>query len=232
MLVLAVDTSGTTGSLAVLDENNILGVISTSSAEAYSSRLFRQLEFLLAELNLALPQFDLYAVSAGPGSFTGLRVGLAAVKGWAEVYSRPVAAISALEAIAHEAHATTSAIAAVQDARRGQIFAALYVAGPQALSNIVPPSVMSAEEFLAVVDEQIAGESLTIATPTPELIQPALAKSSFAASPVVRVSPVLAPAIAQLGKQRAARGELTTALELDANYIRRSDAEVLWKAQQ
>lgn len=231
MLVLAVDTSGTMGSLAVLKDSDLLGVVSTSSAEAYSSRLFRQLEFLLAELKVGLPQFDLYAVSAGPGSFTGLRVGLAGVKGWAEVYERPVAAVSALEAVAYEAHVTTGMIAAVTDGRRGQIFGALYEASPSGSRPVMPPCVLSAEEFLSEAATHVAARPLTIASPSPSLIQPALSQSSLSSATIVRVSPVLAPAIARIGEARAARGDLTTALELDANYIRRSDAEVLWKPQ-
>ena len=230
MLVLAVDTSGIVGSLAVLKNDDILGVVSTSSDEAYSSRLFRQLEFLLAELKLGLPQFDLYAVSAGPGSFTGLRVGLAAVKGWAEVYERPIAAVSALEAVAYQAHVASGFVASVLDGRRGQIFGSLCVAESSGLRVIVPACVLGPGEFLAAVEEHVGHHDLTISTPAPEIIQSALAQSKVAAR-VVKVSPVLAPSIGCVGIQRAARGELTTALELDANYIRRSDAEVLWKAQ-
>ena len=229
MLVLAVDTSGIVGSLAVLKDDAILGVVSTSSDEAYSSRLFRQLEFLLSELKLGLPQFDLYAASAGPGSFTGLRVGLAAVKGWAEVYGRPIAAVSALEAVAYQAHVFGGFVAAVLDGRRGQVFGALYAMGASGLSVIVPACVVGAAEFLAAVKESVGQHDLTIATLAPEIIQPALAQSNLAAR-IVKVSPVLAPPIGCVGIQRAARGELTTALELDANYIRRSDAEALWKA--
>jgi tRNA threonylcarbamoyladenosine biosynthesis protein TsaB len=230
MLVLAVDTSGVVGSLAVLKNDDILGVVSTSSDEAYSSRLFRQLEFLLAELKLGLPQFDLYAVSAGPGSFTGLRVGLAAVKGWAEVYERPIAAVSALEAVAYQAHVATGFVAAVLDGRRGQVFGALYEEGASGLRVIVPACVLGAGEFLAAVEDHVGQHDLTISSPAPGIIAAALAQSKVAVR-IVKVSPVLAPSIGCVGIQRAARGELTTALELDANYIRRSDAEVLWKAQ-
>jgi tRNA threonylcarbamoyladenosine biosynthesis protein TsaB len=231
MLVLAVDTSGIMGSLAVVRDGDILGVVSTSSDEAYSSRMFRQLEFLLAELKVGLPAFDLYAVTAGPGSFTGLRVGLAAVKGWAEVYGRPIAAVSALEAVAVQALAKEGMVAAILDGRRGQIFGALYVAESGGMRELVPACVLDATEFLAVVEGHVGVGLLTIATTRPELFEGALAKSSLAGATVIRVSPVLAPSVARIGIERALRGELTNALELDANYIRRSDAEVLWKAQ-
>src|SRR5580692_9009830 len=83
VLILALDTSSPAGSLAVLRDEKVIGAVSTWTAEIYSSRMFRHLEFLLKDLHLDLGDFDLFAVAAGPGSFTGLRVGLAAVKGWA-----------------------------------------------------------------------------------------------------------------------------------------------------
>ena len=83
VLILALDTSSPTGSVAVVEDSRLLAVISTTTDEPYSSRIFRQLEFLLNELHLRLDQFDLFAVNAGPGSFTGLRVGLTTSKAWA-----------------------------------------------------------------------------------------------------------------------------------------------------
>src|SRR5271166_5021543 len=91
VLVLALDTSSPSGSIAVLRDEKVIGVVSTTGDETYSSRMFRQLEFLLAELKLSHGDFDLFAVNSGPGSFTGLRVGLTAAKGWAEVYAKPAA---------------------------------------------------------------------------------------------------------------------------------------------
>jgi tRNA threonylcarbamoyladenosine biosynthesis protein TsaB len=226
MLTLALDTSSRIGSLAVLRNSAILGVVSASSEEAYSSRMFRQLEFLLAELHIGLPSIDLYAVDAGPGSFTGLRVGLAAVKGWAEVYGRPIAAVSGLEAVGSEAPVMSGAVAAVVDARRGQVYAAVYIKEGERLAPRIPECVASPEEFLALLRASIAPIELVIASPSPEVIREALAKSSFSACPILQVSSVLAPAIGILGIAQAARGEVVTALELDATYIRRTDAEV------
>ena len=74
VLTLSLDTSSRAGSVAILRENTLLGVVSTFGDEAYSSRIFRQIEFLLAELKLRLDQFELFAVAAGPGSFIGTAV--------------------------------------------------------------------------------------------------------------------------------------------------------------
>ncbi len=232
MLVLAVDTSSASGSLAVLRGEQLLGVICTTGEENYSSRMFRQLEILLGELHLELPAIELYAVTAGPGSFTGLRVGLAAVKGWAEVYNKPIAAISALEAVSVQSSAPTAWVAPVLDARRGQIFGALYERVPQGLRRHKDERVETLAEFLAWLGaefrENIRGE-LAFVSPAPALLTVELEKSAFVNNPVGQASPVLAPLVGQLGLERAHRGELVDALHLDANYIRRSDAELNFK---
>ena len=77
----------------MLRDETVIGLVSTLSEENYSSRMFRHLDFLLKDLSLTLDKFDLIAVASGPGSFTGLRLGLTAAKGWAEVYKKPIASM-------------------------------------------------------------------------------------------------------------------------------------------
>src|SRR6202521_4063752 len=133
MLILAVDTSTRMGSTAILREAEVLAEVSGYEETAYSARLFRDIVLLQDRANFRLDQIDVFAVAAGPGSFTGLRVGLTAVKAWAEVHGKPIAAISGLEAIAAESLigvATNASnphfITPFLDARRGQIFGAIY----------------------------------------------------------------------------------------------------------
>jgi tRNA threonylcarbamoyladenosine biosynthesis protein TsaB len=231
MLILAVDTASPSGSVAVLRDARLKGVISTVVDETYSSRFFRQLEFLLGELRLELKQFDVFGVAAGPGSFTGLRVGLAAVKGWAEVFGKPIVAVSGLEAVAAQMAASDELIAPVLDARRGEIYAALFRRDSTALSLEGDEIVCTPEEFLAGLPVRAGGRGVRFISPAPELFQAAL--SGVASLPgsiprsIVRASPVLAPEIGAIAFERANRGEFTDALHLDANYVRRTDAEVL-----
>src|SRR6202045_5188764 len=100
MLILAINTSTRAGSIAVLRDSEVLAEISAREDTPYSTRLFRDLELLQSRAQFRMNQVDVFAVAAGPGSFTGLRVGLTAVKGWAEVYGKPIAAIRGLETIA------------------------------------------------------------------------------------------------------------------------------------
>jgi tRNA threonylcarbamoyladenosine biosynthesis protein TsaB len=239
MRILAVDTSTPSGSLAVLEDGRVLGLVATDVEETYSSRMFRQLDFLLRELAMEVGQFDLFAVVAGPGSFTGLRVGLTAVKGWAEVYGKPIAAVSGLEAVAAQTAGESAWIAPVMDARRGQVYGGLYQrnregaqgdgVGEVHLERVGDEVVMTATEFLAELAGRAGGATPVFATPTPEVLASALEASAFRGARVELVWPILAPVVGRLGCEKARRGETLDALRLDANYIRRSDAELLWK---
>jgi tRNA threonylcarbamoyladenosine biosynthesis protein TsaB len=176
-------------------------------------------------------------VDAGPGSFTGLRVGLTTVKGWAEVWGKPIAAVSGLEAIAAQicrSVAPSSFIAAVTDARRGQIFGALFRLrddGSGLLDRLGNDVVASADEFLQSLRPQVGGgDTLAVACLQQEVVQPAMQRLGFGCSRIEVVSDVLAPFVGQLGYAKAVRGDVIDALHLDANYIRRSDAEMNWKS--
>jgi len=229
MLILALDTSTQAGSLAILQDTRVVGEVATCVAETYSSRLFRHLEFLLRELALDLRQVDLFAVSTGPGSFTGLRVGLTAVKGWAEIYDKPIAAVSALEAVAAQAKAPEAILVPVIDARRGQVYAGVYDRSGGSQVRRGDEVVMTPAEFLEILTGQLEAGAGAFVSPAPEVFSAALEETVFRGASIEPVSAVLAPVIGQLGFARAERGEVVDALTLDANYVRRSDAELLWK---
>jgi tRNA threonylcarbamoyladenosine biosynthesis protein TsaB len=235
MLILALDTSSANGSVALLRDNAIVSQRAISAGEPYSGSLLRETKLLLDGARISFEQIELFAVDAGPGSFTGLRVGLTTVKGWAEVWGRPIAAVSGLAAMATQLSGlpASSLIAAVMDARRGQVFAAAFRRGndgSEALASLGEEVVTSAEQFLESLRPQVgsAGE-VVVACIQPEIIRTAVASQNCRCRIDV-VSDVLAPFIGLLGYAKARRGELVDALHLDANYIRRSDAEMNWKA--
>ena len=229
MLSLAVDTSTLSGSLAILREERVMALVGAAVEETYSSRLFRHLRFLLAENNLRMEDFGLFSVASGPGSFTGLRVGLAAVKGWAEAFGKPVAGVSVLEAIVARATSPEPLAAALLDARRGQVFAGVYGRAGVALERKGEEVVLEPRECLEWLARQAPPETLALVSPSPEAISPFLETSAFRGRSVERVSGLLADEIGRLGYRMLQRGAAAGALELDANYVRRSDAEVKWK---
>src|SRR5271155_2708091 len=161
MLILAIDTSTRTGSVALLRDELVLAEVYGQEETPYSTRLFRDLEVLQSRAQFRLDQIDVFAVAAGPGSFTGLRVGLTAVKAWAEVHGKPIAAISGLEAIAAESamggvpgDSKAHFLAPFLDARRGQIYGAIYRRVPEnplGLELAGDESILSLGEFLDLV---------------------------------------------------------------------------------
>jgi tRNA threonylcarbamoyladenosine biosynthesis protein TsaB len=238
MLILAIDTSSRTGSAALLRDCEVLAEVSGYEETLYSNRLFRDIDLLKKRADFRLSQIDVFAVAAGPGSFTGLRVGLTAVKAWAEVHRKPIAAVSGLEAIAAESlmnkpsgTADGHFIAPFLDARRGQIFGAIYrrVSGTDmGLALTTDESILSPDEFLELVKGK-SPEPIDLVSPTPDVLSAARIEEVLPGVRVIQVTAALAPAIGRLGFERAKRGELVNAISLDANYVRRSDAEAAWK---
>ena len=239
MLTLALDSSSASGSLALLRDIAVLKARTISPGEPFAASLLRDTKELLESARIRLEEVDLFAVDAGPGSFTGLRTGLTTVKGWAEVYGRPIAAVSGLEAMAiqvSESAAAGSLIAAVMDARRGQIFGGVFRKGGDgsgALERTGEEAVCTAAEFLDSLRPRLHDSSeLILACAQPEIIRPATEGCDLGGYRIEVVSEELAPFIGQLGYAKALRGDVVDALHLDANYIRRSDAEMNWRGAE
>jgi tRNA threonylcarbamoyladenosine biosynthesis protein TsaB len=229
MRILALDTSSAQGSMAVLEDAALQGLIRWCPGEDYSSKLFRDLDRLLVQTGERMNRFDLFAVVAGPGSFTGLRVGLTAVKGWSEIYRKPVAAISALEALAATSLTRCQFLAPVLDAQRGQVFAGVYRQAGEELQPVAEDVVMSPAEFFALPEVQGHRGEIAIVTPSPELLRLPAAAAGLDAAQIEVVEWLLAPAAGRLGLERARKGRTVDAMTLNAHYVRRSDAEIAWK---
>ena len=126
MRVLAVDTSSEYGSVSVTDRGEVVGEIRLASSIQHSERLFHSIEFLFHCLPFQLHDIDIFAAACGPGSFTGLRVGIAAMEGFAAANSKRAAGVTTLEALAWKTGIRDIAIAPMIDARRGDIYGAIY----------------------------------------------------------------------------------------------------------
>jgi tRNA threonylcarbamoyladenosine biosynthesis protein TsaB len=226
VLILAIDTSSPAGSLAVLRDEAVIGVVATLAEENYSSRMFRHLDFLLRDLSLSLDEFDVIAIATGPGSFTGLRVGLTAAKAWAEVHGKPIAAVSGLEAVAAQARSIAPVLVPVLDARRGEVYFGFYRNAPSGLVLEGEARAATPEEFRESLKILGRDRGFCVVATVPDLLSGVLShfESGFAEPEIV--SQFLAPTIGRLGFQRAARGDLADSLTLEANYLRRSDAEL------
>jgi tRNA threonylcarbamoyladenosine biosynthesis protein TsaB len=231
VLILALDTCDTRGGAALLRDQSLLRTEPHTTAEDYSSWLLPAIKRVLAPEAVTLRDVEVYAVAAGPGSFTGVRVGLTTVKAWSEIYGRRIAAVSRLEALAAESTGSAPLVAASIDARRNQIFAALYRRAGGSLSRVDEEMVIAPDKFLAWCIAKAASERIDWISTDPTCLAQTEQWSSLPHQPegIQQVLPLLAHRIGQIGYRLAQQGRLTDALALDANYVRRSDAELFWK---
>ena len=218
MLLLATDTSGKNGSIALArvaagrPEVEILEVVPLAGG-TFSAQLVPQISALLANHGSSRSNLDAFAVVSGPGSFTGLRVGLAAIKALAEVLHKPIATVSLLEAVACSAPAHRRVLAAL-DAGRGEIYLGDYELGlnPRMHSE----RLLTKDEFLC--------EAMGKMVITPDSAIAAVARSGGIEAELIAYP--RADVIARVGWAHLLRGETVAPEALDANYIRRSDAEI------
>jgi tRNA threonylcarbamoyladenosine biosynthesis protein TsaB len=231
VIVLAIDTCDSRGSVAVLRDAAVLKVVAHASEEDYSSWLLPAVRESLAGSGLQMEQVDAYAVAAGPGSFTGVRVGLTSVKAWGEVYGKQIVAVSRLEALAREASEDTAWVATFFNAQRGQVFGAIYRRNGTGLARSGDEMVLAPGKFMEAAAEVAHDEKIAWVSMDPECItsDEAWKARELRGEKVESASTVLAPMIGQLGLTALAQGRFTDALALDANYVRRSDAEIFWK---
>ena len=222
MLLLAADTSGKHGSIALVrcepdGACEILEVVPLAGG-TFSAQLVPQIAALFAKHNFNKQQIDAFAVASGPGSFTGLRVGLAAIKALAEVLAKPIAAVSLLEAISVAGGIEGDVIAALH-AGRNETYVGEYEVVKDA--RMRRERVLTREEFLDVAMAK------TVVTPD-KIVSDA---AHNVALKVVEIERPRSDAIARLGWKKILTGETVSPEALDANYIRRSDAEIFSKSR-
>ena len=315
MIILAMDTSDTNGSVDVQRDGKLLSFRLHSAGEDYSSWLLPAVFAALAEAGTSLERVDVLAVCTGPGSFTGLRVGLTTVKAWAEIYGTKIVAVPRLEALArngitrvesatrvaslsesqtfrddttnigsatrvadlsepqgspvNQTSAGSAAevspgrepwvkvenkssaggaadsvppdpqstaakpafVLACYDAQRGQSFAAFYRREEGVLTPVGAEMVATPQEILQIVAQhadtalvewvQLGGDPISTA--------PGWQARAVLGDVLTASSLNLAATIAEIARERAAKNQFTGVLQLDANYVRRSDAEIFWK---
>lgn len=208
-MILSIDTTTEFGSIALTEHERVIEEVLLHSPDGFGHILFPRIENLLARHGLTVKQMDCFAAASGPGSFTGVRIGLTAVKGLAETTGKRVVAVSNLRALAFFGNAPLRAT--VLDARRGEVYGGLY---NDKLEPVVAEVVMPFQAWIRTLPAEGFEFISTDFGPFQSHVD--------AAVPVITAPRALAGAIGAI----AARERGVDPAEADANYIRRSDAEL------
>ena len=153
MLILALDTSTSSGSIALVRDGRTLALSTTPKVGTHSKWLMPSISALMDDAGAELAEVDCIAIINGPGSFTGLRIGVSIVKGLAWALSKPVVSVSSLKALAYNLSGSGSLVCPVIDARKDEVYAALYRFGPDGPESLVPDMALAPELLV----ERLAG---------------------------------------------------------------------------
>jgi tRNA threonylcarbamoyladenosine biosynthesis protein TsaB len=215
-VILSIDTTSEFASIALTEGERSIDEILLRSPDGFGHILYQHLEQLLSRNGVTVQQIECFAAASGPGSFTGVRVGLTAAKGLAEATGKRVVAVSNLRALAF--FGTRPLRATVLDARRGEVYGALY---DDHLDAVAAETVMKFPDWLqtlpAVGYEFISNDF----SPFQGHVDPNI--------PVVTAPRAMAHAVGSIAWLEVRAGRAQDPAQVDANYVRRSDAELFWK---
>lgn len=221
MKILALDSTAVVASVALCEDGKLLGEYTVNNGNTHSETLLPMIESLLHFFSIDTSDIDLFAASAGPGSFTGVRIGAATVKGLAFGTDKPCLGVSTLEALAYNLNAVNGLICPVMNARRKQVYTALFRCENGALTRLSPDSAIAItelDEMLAAYSEPVYlvgdGYDITAELLTHEILQtPERLRHQSAFS------------VAQVAWQAYLDGVRTTDAEMAPTYLRPSQAE-------
>ena len=227
--VLAIETSTPTGSIALVSQAKLFGEITIESPVSHGERILGTIDRVLSDAGLRMQDLAGIAVSAGPGSFTGLRVGMATAKGLVEAHPLPLAAVPTLEALAWNLPLVSLPVCAILDAKKGEVYAALFewAAAEEGWKRILAEGSFTPDSLALRLAEAVPGKFLVLGDGVPAC------RDALAA--LLGDRAVLAPAPAGqpraawtgwLGLRRIARGEVEDAVTLTPMYCRASEAEL------
>jgi tRNA threonylcarbamoyladenosine biosynthesis protein TsaB len=226
MYVLGIETSTKTGSVAVISDSGVIAQYSLNIEVTHSERLMSTVDRVLKDTGITLSQFDGFAVAIGPGSFTGLRIGVSTVKGLAFASGRPVAAVPTLYALAWNVPHAACPVCPLLDARKNEVYAAVYASDGVSLNRTVPESVVP----LSRLGDLVSGR--TVFTGEASLLYRADIEKMFGSAALFAPRSAVLPAaaaVAEIGLEMIRTGRQADADSLVPLYIRRPEAEVAWE---
>ena len=222
MKILSIDTSALVASVALCEDENVLAEYTINNGNTHSETLLPMVESVLGFFSLTASDIDAFAVSAGPGSFTGVRIGASTIKGLAFGSNKPCVEVSTLEAIAYNLRSHKGLVCPVMNARRGQVYTAVFRSDGEALVRLMPDSAMAIEELDLILanygeDVRLCGDGYDVTMKglcnvEPLYVEPRLRLQS-------------AVSVASVALEKYKRGEFGNDEQLRVNYLRQSQAE-------
>lgn len=223
MKILAVDTSTIMTTCAVLDGDKLIGEYSLSQSMSHSEKLVPMIKEVLDNLDLRIKDIDLFATTVGPGSFTGLRIAIATIKGFAHLYDKPVIGIPTMEALAFNLP-YNDIVVPMLDARRNRVYTGIYKWVDNELETILKADALEIDTIIDKMDDYdnlvLNGDGSIIYK---ELIKERLGdKVSFAK---VGDNMPRAASVCEIARIRYEKGQIDDYFSLTPDYLRPSQAE-------
>ncbi len=229
MLILGIETSTKTGSVAVVSEDGVVAQYSLNIEVTHSERLMATVDRVLRDTGLGMANMDGFAVACGPGSFTGLRIGISAVKGLALATGRPVAAVPTLQALAWNVPHAAFPVCPLLDARKNEVYAALYRFEGAALVQTMPEAAIPIADLAGRLPDNVLFTGEAARLYRREIEKQFGGRALFA--PLASAVPSAAT-VAEIGLDMIKSGKTADADVLTPVYIRRPEAEVAWEKRQ
>lgn len=227
MIILAIDTSTNVASCAVMDDERLLGESMVNDSVTHSQKLLPLISETLDRCKIDIEEIDLFAVANGPGSFTGLRIGVSTINGLAQAMDKPVIGISSLEALAHNVSTSEKLIVPLLDARRDRSFTGIYRSdlGENHMETILEPDVLEMSDILEILDKKqedliFIGNGMDIYR---EQIIDILGERAYFTPGNLNIA--RASSVALIARQRAKKGQTQSYFELVPDYLRETQAQ-------
>ena len=225
MKILAFDSTAKAASVAVCDGERLLGLYNIDNGLTQSELLLPMAESLLASLKMSFSDIELLAASTGPGSFTGVRIGVSLIKGLAFGRNIPCVSVSTLEALAENISTLEGVLVPAMDARRGQLYTAIFRSNGESIERLTPDKAMSTDE-LADELRKYENAKIYISGDGYEVAKRALLANGIKAenTPELLIAEN-AYSCAKVAYKKFLGGEYTTDLEISPTYLRLPQAE-------
>jgi len=219
MKILAIDTSTTHSSCAVMDDNNIVGDFSINQSMSHNEILLVMVDEMLKKLNIDIEDIDLFVAVTGPGSFTGIRIGVTVVKALAMALNKPIVAVNTLEALSFGVFSDKKKIPLI-DARGERVYYGVYEGINN--KNIVAPALLTIDELLEEFSDK--GEFVFVGDCVNLYKDRILSIKNFEITPACLNSCISKNACV-IGKQKFERGDISDCFSLSPEYVRLSQAQ-------